>query len=169
MTVGTFLARYRVALGFATAMIAFWLARPTPRSVAIGAIVALAGESIRVWAAGHIDKGREITTSGPYRFVRHPLYLGSALMGVGFVIAAQSPLVAVMVLAYLGLTLSAAIRREEAVLDDRFKGAYSSYRAGDVGAGGRQFSVNRVLANREYRALAGLVAGLAVLWWRAQA
>ncbi len=64
------LARLRVPLGFACGALALWLARPTPRSIAAGMLVAVAGEAIRFWAAGHIEKGREVTRSGPYRFVR---------------------------------------------------------------------------------------------------
>ena len=70
-------ARYRVRLGFPSAVLALWLAQPTERSLAAGAIVALVGEGLRIWAAGHLEKGREVTASGPYRFSRHPLYLGS--------------------------------------------------------------------------------------------
>ena len=66
---------------------------------------------MRLWASGHIDKGREITRSGPYQFVRHPLYLGSALLGLGFVVAANNAAVAVLTLLYLGLTLTAAAGR----------------------------------------------------------
>ena len=91
------------------------ISRGRPLVLAIGLVVALAGERVRLWAAGHIEKGREITRSGPYRFVRHPLYLGSAILGVGFAIAAQSVMVAAIVLAYLGVTLVAAMRTEEAV------------------------------------------------------
>ena len=85
------IARLRVPLGFACAVVAFWLARPSPASVLAGMSVAALGELIRLWAAGHIEKGREITRSGPYRFMRHPLYAGSAVMGVGFMIAATEP------------------------------------------------------------------------------
>ncbi len=70
----TWLARRRVPLGFACAAAAVWLARPTPRSLAIGSAIAVAGELLRIWAAGHLEKGREVTVSGPYRFTRHPLY-----------------------------------------------------------------------------------------------
>ena len=65
-----------------------WLARPTSRSLAIGGAMALVGEALRIWAAGHLEKGREVTRSGPYRLTRHPLYLGSAIIGVGVAIAA---------------------------------------------------------------------------------
>ena len=78
------LARYRVRLGFLAAVVLFVLARPTLASVAIGAAIGGAGEALRIWAAGHLEKGREITASGPYRLTRHPLYVGSAIMGIGF-------------------------------------------------------------------------------------
>ena len=84
------LARYRVRLGFIAAAAALWLAQPTTTSLAAGAAIALAGEGLRIWAAGHLEKGREVTASGPYRLSRHPLYLGSALIGAGFAVASAS-------------------------------------------------------------------------------
>ena len=87
------IARLRVTLGFVCGVVALWLAQPTARSLAIGAIAALAGEAMRIWAAGHLEKGREVTSSGPYGFTRHPLYLGSKMIGVGlaFCDVAQPP------------------------------------------------------------------------------
>lgn len=162
----TRLARYRVHLGFAAAIAALVLARPNPTSWRTGLVVSLAGELVRLWAAGHIEKGREITRSGPYRFVRHPLYLGSTLIGIGFSVAAWSLPVAVLCVVYLGLTLAAAVRTEEATLDARFAGAYSAYREGRAEPVLRRFSWTRAMANREYRAVAGLVAAFAYLYWR---
>jgi protein-S-isoprenylcysteine O-methyltransferase Ste14 len=160
------LARYRVHLGFLAAVAALVLARPNPASWTAGLLIATAGELIRLWAAGHIEKGREITRSGPYRFVRHPLYLGSTLIGVGFSVAAWSLPVAVLCVVYLGLTLAAAVRTEEATLDARFAGAYSAYREGRAEPVARRFSWARVMANREYRAVTGLIAAFAYLYWR---
>jgi protein-S-isoprenylcysteine O-methyltransferase Ste14 len=138
------------------------LARPSWVSWQLGVIVALAGEALRIWAAGHIDKGREVTSSGPYRFLRHPLYAGSTLVGIGFAIAAQSAIVAAIAAAYLALTLFAAMRTEEAALDARFGGAYAAYREGRASPVSRRFSVTRAVGNREYRALAGVA--LAFVW-----
>src|SRR5919106_3708853 len=104
----TALARWRVPLGFVFGAAVLWLARPTLRSLAIGAAVAVVGEMIRIWAAGHLEKGREVTVSGPYRLTRHPLYVGSTVMGVGLAIAAASWIVALLVIAYLAITLTAA-------------------------------------------------------------
>jgi protein-S-isoprenylcysteine O-methyltransferase Ste14 len=162
------LARLRVPLGFVFAALAFYLAHPTRTSMMVGFGVALVGEALRVWAAGHIEKGREITRSGPYRFVRHPLYLGSAVMSVGFMVAAQSVTVAILVSAYIVITYVAAIRTEEATLDSRFDGEYSAYRAGRADPVTRPFSLARVMANREYRSVIGLVAGMAILYWRSR-
>lgn len=162
------LARLRVPLGFACAIVAFWLARPTASSLAIGALIATAGQLLRIWAAGHIEKGREITRSGPYRYVRHPLYLGSSLMAAGFVIAALSVVVGALVAAYMVVTLVAAIRTEEASLDEKFAGQYSAYRAGKAAPVVRRFSLSRAVANREYRSITGLAAGMIFLYLRAK-
>lgn len=158
-----FLARKRVALGFIAAVFAFWLAAPTARSLAVGALIALIGEAIRVWAAGHLEKGREVTTTGPYSFTRHPLYLGSTLIGAGMAIASWSVLVVALVAVYLGATLGAAIRTEEAHLTRKFGQAYPEYREGRAEAGARRFSIERAIRNREYRAVAGLLLALTAL------
>lgn len=160
-------ARYRVRLGFAAAAISLWLARPTMRSLAAGAAVAIVGEAIRIWAAGHLEKGREVTASGPYRLTRHPLYLGSAVIGAGFAVASASVVVALLVAVYLGVTITSAIRSEERHLTEKFGNAYPEYRDGRAPAALRQFSLARAMANREYRAVAGLLAMLALLGWKA--
>ncbi len=158
-----FLARRRVALGFAAAVLALWLAAPTPRSLALGALVAVVGEAIRVWAAGHLEKGREVTTTGPYAFTRHPLYLGSTVIGAGMAIVSWSIAVALLVTTYLGVTLTAAIRTEEAHLTEKFGAAYPEYRDGRTAGTTRGFSLERAVRNREYRAAVGLLVALALL------
>jgi protein-S-isoprenylcysteine O-methyltransferase Ste14 len=157
------LARWRVFLGFVFAAIALWLATPTPLSLLIGAAVSLAGESIRWWAAGHLEKSKEVTRSGPYQFTRHPLYLGSSLIGIGFAIAANHLVVAIIVVAYLLLTLTAAMRSEEAHLREKFGDAYDAYVEKRSAPMGRPFSWQRALHNREHHTLAGLLGGFLIL------
>ncbi len=163
------IARLRVALGFAAAAVTLALARPTWGSLAAGALLAAAGEALRIWAAGHLVKGREVTTSGPYRFTGHPLYLGSLVIGLGCVVAAASPIVAAVVLAYLAVMLPVAIRLEEATLAAAFGNSYTRYRSGAAPRSGRRFSVGRARSNREHLAVAGLLAGVALgalrAWW----
>jgi protein-S-isoprenylcysteine O-methyltransferase Ste14 len=67
--------RIRVPLGFAFAVLYFWLARPTWRFIAIGAVVILPGLLIRALASGHVRKNEALATSGPYAYTRNPLYL----------------------------------------------------------------------------------------------
>jgi protein-S-isoprenylcysteine O-methyltransferase Ste14 len=161
-------ARLRVTIGFVSSIFVLWLAHPTARSLAIGAVVAAIGEAVRVWAAGHLEKGREVTRSGPYGFTRHPLYLGSSLIGIGLAIASASLVVALLVLAYLAITLTAAIRTEEAHLTDKFGGAYPAYREGRGVVERRGFSFARAMRNREYRAILGLLFVMVVLAWKAR-
>lgn len=157
------LARARVPIGFLCAAAALALASPTRTSWMVGCAIATMGELVRIWAAGHIEKGREITRSGPYRFVRHPLYLGSTGIGLGFAMAARTPVVFGLTTLYLLITLLAAIRTEEAALDAKFGGAYAEYKAGAAQPVARSFAWARAWRNREHRAVAGLVLVFAYL------
>jgi protein-S-isoprenylcysteine O-methyltransferase Ste14 len=156
------LARIRVPLGFAAGVVALWLATPSWRSLALGFPVAALGEALRIWAAGHLKKGREVTKSGPYRFTGHPLYLGSSLMAAGIAIACASLLVALVGALYLGVTFVAAIRSEEAGLRAKFGPEYDDYRAGRA-TDDRAFSLARALKNREHRAVIGLALAMFLL------
>jgi protein-S-isoprenylcysteine O-methyltransferase Ste14 len=160
------IARLRVTIGFVASTAVLWVARPTLQSLVAGAVIAAIGEAIRLWAAGHLEKGREVTTSGPYAFTRHPLYLGSTIIGVGLAVASASVIVAAIVLAYLTITLTAAIATEEAHLTQKFGAAYPDYREGRSAGERRRFSFARAMRNREYRAVAGLLIVIGVLAWK---
>lgn len=159
-------ARSRVAAGFGVAAAAFWLARPSWWSLGLGAGIGLAGAGLRGWAAGHLEKGVEVTTSGPYRWMRHPLYVGSALLGLGFAAAARHPAAAALVVLYLAVSLSQAARFEEARLRAEHGDAYDRYAQG-AAAGDRRWSLARAARNREGQALAGALAALALLGLKA--
>ena len=157
------LARRRVPLGFGAGVLALVFARPTWETWLAGLVVAAAGEVIRVWAAGHLEKSREVTRTGPYRWTRHPLYAGSSLIALGVIVAARHPLVTIVTIVYMASTLTAAIRREEAFLRAAFGDTYDRYRASAAEPMTRRFSLERALRNREYRAAAGLLIGFALL------
>jgi protein-S-isoprenylcysteine O-methyltransferase Ste14 len=157
------LARRRVTLGFVTAIAALLFARPTFLSWRTGLLIAVCGEVIRIWAAGHLEKASEVTRSGPYRWTRHPLYLGSSIIAAGVIVASRSLIVAVVTAVYMATTVTAAVRVEEAVLTQRFGDAYDRYRESRAEPMPRRFSVTRAVRNREYRAAAGLAAGFALL------
>lgn len=170
--------RIRVPLGFVFAALYLWRAQPTWRSLAIGALVALAGVALRAVASGHISKDSELTTSGPYAYTRNPLYLGSIIIAAGFAVAARSGWVVLALLILFVAIYIPVIRSEEAFLRERFP-AFADYArqvprliprmAPQAGAAG-SFSRQRYLRHREYNALlgtAGMIAALvAKLLWR---
>jgi protein-S-isoprenylcysteine O-methyltransferase Ste14 len=162
------LARWRVRLGFPSAALVLWLAQPTRASLLAGGLVAIAGEALRIWAAGHLTKARDVTMSGPYRWMAHPLYAGSLIMGAGLVIATARAAAAIVIGVYLGLTTLSAIWSEESFLRERFGHRYDEYRRGAIARGStRRFSLDRALANREHRALAGLAVAVLLLLLKA--
>ncbi|MDK9699919.1 MAG: isoprenylcysteine carboxylmethyltransferase family protein [bacterium] len=68
-----------------------YVARPTPLSFGVGLLLMAMGEGIRIWAVAHIggaSRTRDVgapylTTSGPYAYVRNPLYFGNVLLYIG--------------------------------------------------------------------------------------
>ena len=159
----TGLARRRVALGFIRGAIVLWLAQPTPASLVRGAAFALIGEAIRIWAAGHLEKSREVTRSGPYRFTRHPLYLGSSIIALGIAVASSSLWVAVIVAVYVLTAIPAAILSEEAHLREKFGGDYDAYKSRVAPPMARPFSLARARVNREHHTIGGVLLGFALL------
>ncbi len=75
--------RIRVPLGFIFAVVYVWLAQPTRTSLIAGSLVLLPGLVLRGLASGHVQKDKQLTTSGPYAYTRNPLYLGSLMLAAG--------------------------------------------------------------------------------------
>jgi protein-S-isoprenylcysteine O-methyltransferase Ste14 len=166
--------RIRVPLGFVFAVLYFWLARPTWRFLALGAILIVPGLLIRALASGHVRKNEALATSGPYAYTRNPLYLGSLLMGVGFAVAARSWWVGVVLVIMFFAIYLPVIRDEEAFLRQKFP-EFEEYarrvprmfpriipRSGTPGAAGG-FSSDLYMKHREYKALIGALAMLTAL------
>ncbi len=155
-----------------------WFSRPTPRTLLIGAVVTSVGLAIRAWAAGTIHKERELTTTGPYAFVRHPLYLGSLLIGSGVAFAGGVPLFLALFLAfYLGV-YSRTMRGETELLGGLFEDRFTHYLERvpafvprltpyrSPTEAGEGFRWSQYLRNREWEATLGVLAAFAFLWAR---
>jgi protein-S-isoprenylcysteine O-methyltransferase Ste14 len=165
--------RIRVPLGFLFAVLYFWLARPSWRSLLLGAIGVVAGLLIRALASGHVRKNESLATSGPYAYTRNPLYLGSLVMGLGFCVAARSWWVGVALVVMFFAIYLPVIRDEEAFLRRTFP-EFEDYArrvprmlprltplsSSQVSAG---FSLELYLKHREYNALMGALAMMAGL------
>lgn len=124
-----FWIRWRVRIGYPVALAYLVLARPTPRSLAIGALVGALGIAIRAWAAGYLRKHEDLAVSGPYAFTRNPLYFGSVILGAGFFVAGDSLWAGIIVAAYLALFYPAVMKREEGELRAHYGDAFVDYAA----------------------------------------
>jgi len=65
-------------------------AKPRFPGILIGMILIFLGEGIRIWAAGHLQKNEILTVTGPYAYVKNPLYIGSIFITAGFCILADN-------------------------------------------------------------------------------
>jgi protein-S-isoprenylcysteine O-methyltransferase Ste14 len=164
-----------VPLGWVAGAIVLGLARPRPWSLAAGLVLGLAGEALRIWASGHIEKTRVLATGGPYAHTRNPLYLGSTLMAMGIALAAATPWAALAVAVYFFVFYPAAIRGEAAFLGERFGTAYAGWaqavpafwpRLTPGGPRTSRFSWQRVRDNREWRTLMAVPLALVLVWLR---
>jgi len=174
---GDFWVRWRVRLGYPVAAIFLLLAHPSNASLILGGAIGAVGLFIRAAAAGHLRKHEELATSGPYSYTRNPLYLGSGVLAAGVVLAGGSWLVAPLVGAYFVLFYAAVIRREERELRSKYGGTFNDYAERvplffprfRAGVDARwAFSWALYARNREYQALLGFVAGVALLWAKMQ-
>ena len=170
------LSRWRVQLGFCFAIAALLCARPTWHSYLIFLPIVLGGVALRVWARGHLDRAERVCTGGPYRLIRHPLYVGSFLMGLGVTLMALPwAFVPLYVTVFLAMYVPKAIR-EEAYLAGRFGDAYATYanavgavfprfeRAGAATAVPSHFEWRRVWRHREWHTWIGVAAVLVSVW-----
>lgn len=134
---GRFLFRWRGVIGLAAFGVTFWLARPTFGSCFAGVPFLLAGLAVRFWASGYIGvegRAREIgasrrVVSGPYRLLRHPLYVGNFLLVCGMLVALRpSTVVIVAVLVLFVVEYSLIVIAEERDLAAKWKGESGNYK-----------------------------------------
>lgn len=172
---GTWMQRWRVPLGFVSAILFIWLARPRPLTLLIGGLIAFIGIAIRAWAAGHIRKNSALAISGPYAYTRNPLYLGSFILGLGFSIASGNPLLWLLFAAlFLGIYWP-VMRVEAETLVELFGADYQAYARAvplflprltpyqNERSVETKFDPSLYLRYREYRAMLGLLIALGAL------
>jgi protein-S-isoprenylcysteine O-methyltransferase Ste14 len=168
-------ARWRVPLGFAWGAAYLLLSQPTVRLLAVGGVVALVGVLLRACSAGYLEKSRTLSTAGPYRYTRNPLYLGSFLIGAGFALAGGSWTLGLSFLVLFLVIYGTVMRREEDFLRGQFKEKFEGYaRAvplfvpafaprGDRPLPEERFLWARYRKNHEYEAALGYLGGMAFL------
>jgi protein-S-isoprenylcysteine O-methyltransferase Ste14 len=163
-------ARLRVTCGFVLLAAFAWFSQPDVKSLALGLPVSVLGLLLRAWATGHVEKNIKLVESGPYAYVRNPLYLGTLLVAAGFVIASRRWWLAVLFGAVFLLIYLPAIELEEQHLRELFP-EFAGYAervpalwpTRDPAKLSERFRWDLYVRNREYQALIGFALGAALL------
>lgn len=118
----------RQGLGLVLVAACAYYARPDAGLVAVGLLIALVGQVLRVYAAGFIFKNHELATRGPYALVRHPLYLGNILILGGFGLASANLYIWALLLVFFLVWYPAAIAYEDKKLERLFENQWRDWR-----------------------------------------
>jgi protein-S-isoprenylcysteine O-methyltransferase Ste14 len=123
----------RVLSVYALGLGILWFSRPSPATIALGLLPIALGEGLRLWATGFLHKNDALTVAGPYAYLRHPLYLGSFLIGLGFAVMAGHAAAWVV---FAGITIGFVVyylpykdRIEGARLEAAYGDAFRRYQA----------------------------------------
>ena len=114
-----------------------WAAVPLPSAFRwCGAPCMALGAALHLWGSHHLGRNLTVTistradhaliTSGPYRWVRHPLYTGGMMESLGVVLLVSSWAVAVAAVAFW-VVVALRTAKEEAVLIETFGEDYREY------------------------------------------
>ena len=170
--------RARIPASILMGLAILLLAHPSRESFLIGLAVIAMGESVRIWASGHIHKSAKVTTTGPYALVRHPLYLGHLIVATGFCIISDSMLAFIIVTISFFIVYMPTWKNEEKNLINLFGDTYVEFMEKTPAliplrwkssASEGSFSWALVKQHREWNHLAALAGGavfmLLLAWW----
>ena len=121
--------RFRQALGIAFVVVVAAVASTTETLVLAGLPLVVVGVLIRLWASGHVKKDKELATDGPYARVRHPLYVGNILIGLGFCVVSGLWWSFPVFVLFLLLFYPPAVRQEDGKLSRLFPDAWAPWAA----------------------------------------
>lgn len=166
-------AKLRVPGGFVLVAAFLWLAAPTWGSLVYGLLISLLGLALRAWAAGHLEKNRTLAQSGPYGYLRNPLYIGTLTTAAGFALASRRWELGLLFAAVFLLIYLPVVELEEQHLRTLFP-EYAAYAERvppffphfDGARGGKPFRWAVYMKNQEFQAGIGFLVGAAVLTWK---
>lgn len=92
-----------------------------------GLIVSILGEALQVWCFATIKTHRKLTVTGPYQFVRNPMYIGRFFLILGILMMTGSILLLIVFTAIYWFYMTNRVNREESLLTELFGDDYRSY------------------------------------------
>ena len=139
MDIRQFFFKYRSYTPIPIGIMIVYFARPEPVYAYTGTLLLLMGETIRLWSVSYAGGetrtrnvgAKKLCSSGPYAFVRNPLYVGNMFMYMGIVFIAGAANVWLMIattLAFFIVQYSLIIALEEEKLDELFGKEYQTYK-----------------------------------------
>ena len=141
----------------------------------IAVLLVLSGLAMRSWAAGTLRKQRELARTGPYAWIRHPLYFGSFLMMVGFGTLVHDPITLWVVAGPVAWLYWQAVKSEERQIAALFPKQWPTYVASVprflprrlIWPRFNDWSLAQWLRNSEYQAVIGsAIALVAIKLWQ---
>jgi protein-S-isoprenylcysteine O-methyltransferase Ste14 len=96
----------------------------------VGVVFVFLGIATRLWSSGHIIKNKALATTGPYAYVRHPIYVGNITLGFGFALASGLWWSFLLLFGILLVFYPPAIKKEDDKLHRRFKEEWELWREG---------------------------------------
>ncbi len=108
------------------AIIVGW-SRFNPYCFCAGTFVLALGVAVHFYSKGCLTRNEVITTFGPYRWVRHPFYLGNFLVDAGLCVIAANPFIALGYFILFMVGYTATMRFEENLLTGLHGEAYTEY------------------------------------------
>lgn len=117
----------RFAVMYPFGLFMFFFGSCDDASLRAGIGYVLAGMLIRLWSNGYAIKNNKLTTSGPYAFVRNPLYLGTFLIAIGMAVILKTGWVGALFLLAMTVMYIRTIREEQGMLLARYGDAYRNY------------------------------------------
>ncbi len=122
--------KLRLLLGWIGGAFLLLTAHTSAQGFRMGIPLVVVGMLVRAWATGYIPrKSHELTTAGPFAYVRNPLYVGNFLLGLGVVAVVQNVLTAILFLLGFWILYRGTIHKEEGELAGRFGKSYEKYLA----------------------------------------
>jgi len=160
--------KLRLLLAWTGGILLIFNTRIDAQSFRLGIPVVLLGELIRILASGYLEKkGQKLASSGPFAFVRNPLYIGNFTLGLGFVLMSNNVLNVILFAIGFVLIYMGTVKKEEKVLGEMFGAAYADYcrevprffpKLKPYAKSSREpFQWSSVIKHREYITVAGIM------------